>query len=339
LALVGALALTAAACGSDNNSTSPGGSTSVTGSVNVSGSSTVQPISSLVAETFAGANPDVNIMVNGPGTGDGFVLFCEGKTDINDASRPIEDSEAKDCKNAGIHYVELKIGLDGITLMTNPSNDAVTCLTTTDLYALFGPESTDFKKWSDANALDAELGGAGTFPDDDLTIIAPGTESGTYDAFIELVGIEDTATSQGVPAAKAATLRTDYQSSANDNQIIQGIEGSPTALGFTGFAFADLQGDKVKKLGVDAGDGCIEPTTDTIADGSYPLSRSLYVYVNTDNLTSNDALKAYVDYYLSDEGITSVTDADYVAIPADQLVQTRDDWAAVTTAMSASTSA
>jgi phosphate transport system substrate-binding protein len=325
-----ALSLTAAACGSDTTTT-PGGSASgdlsgLTGDVNVSGSSTVLPISTAVAEKFAQLAPQVSIKVDGPGTGDGFILFCEGKTDISDASRPIEDSEAAACKDAGIHYVELKIGLDGITVMTSPDNGSVTCLTDADLYALFGPESNGFANWADANPLDVEVGGDGALPDAPLTISAPGTESGTYDAFIELVGIEDIALSQGVSEDKAATLRTDYPSSPNDNVIIQGVEGSPSSLGFTGFAYADLQGEGVKKLGVDGGDGCIDPTAETIADGSYPLSRSLYIYVNTDEAASNDALAAYVDYYLSDEGIASVTESDYVAIPSNDLETTRQAW-------------
>ena len=114
---------------------------SMAGAVAISGSSTVLPISQLVAENFSTANPDAQISVDGPGTGDGFILFCEGKTDISDASRQIEPEEAKACKKAGINYVELEIGLDGITVMTNPANSSITCLNDGDLYALFGPES------------------------------------------------------------------------------------------------------------------------------------------------------------------------------------------------------
>jgi phosphate transport system substrate-binding protein len=327
-ACVVAFAVTAAACSSSSSSGGAGGSSNaaLTGSINISGSSTVLPISQLVAEQFSGTNPDVQISVDGPGTGDGFVLFCKGKTEISDASRPIADDEVTACQKKGINYVELKIGLDGITVMTNPANDAVTCLNDGDLYALFGPQSEGFEKWSDANSLAAKVGGTGNFPDAPLTITAPGEESGTYDAFIELSGIEDTAIAQGVPEDDAAALRHDYQSSPDDNVIIQAIEGDDTALGFVGFAYADQQGESVKKIQIDGGDGCVEPSANTIADGSYPLSRSLFVYVNTDKAASNPALKAFVDYYLSDEGIQAVTDADYVAIPSDQLDATRQTW-------------
>lgn len=325
---VAALAVVTAACGS---SSTPGGSSSgggdLNGSVTVSGSSTVQPISQLVAETFSANNPNVQISVDGPGTGDGFVLFCEGKTDINDASRQIEPEEAKACKKNGVNYTELEIGLDGITVMTSPANTAVTCLNKGDLYALFGPQSEGFSTWTDANSLAQQVGGTGNFPDAPLTIVAPGEESGTYDSFISLAGIEDTALAQGVSADQAASLRPDYQSSPNDNVIITGIEGSDTSLGFVGFAYADQQGSSVTKLQIDGGSGCVEPSAGTIGDGSYPLSRSLYLYVNTGKAAGNPSLKAFVDFYLSDEGIGSVGAADYVDLPADRIDATRQAWA------------
>ena len=326
---VTAMATVTAACGSSSSSSSGGsaGAGDLSGSVSVSGSSTVQPISQLVAETFSGNNPSVQISVDGPGTGDGFVLFCEGKTDVNDASRQIEPEEAKACKKNGVNYTELEIGLDGITVMTNPNDTAVTCLNKGDLYSLFGPQSEGFSSWADANALAQQVGGTGNFPDAPLTITAPGEESGTYDSFISLAGIEDTALAQGVAADQAASLRPDYQSSPNDNVIIQGIEGSDTSLGFVGFAYADQQGGSVTKLQIDGGSGCVEPSKDTISNGSYPLSRSLYIYVNTDEAASNPSLKAYVDYYLSDEGIASVGAADYVDLPADRIAATRQVWA------------
>jgi phosphate transport system substrate-binding protein len=325
---VAALALVAAACSSDSSTSSAGSVADLTGSINISGSSTVLPISQLVTEQFSAANPDVQTSVDGPGTGDGFVLFCEGKTDISDASRPIADDEKKACSKGGINYVELKIGLDGITVMTNPANTGVTCLNDGDLYALFGPESDGIDTWSGADSLAKKVGGTGNFPDLPLAITAPGEESGTYDAFIELVGIEDIALSQGVPEDKAATLRTEgYQTSPNDNVIIQAMEGNDSPLGYTGFAYADQQGENIKKIQIDGGDGCVEPSAETIADGSYPLSRSLFIYVNTDKAASSPALKAFVDYYLSDEGIQAVTESDYVAIPQDQLDATRQAWA------------
>jgi len=322
------LSLLAAACGGgDDGGTGDTGSVDLTGTITISGSSTVQPISSLVAELFnQDVAPNVSISVDGPGTGDGFVLFCGGETDIQDASRPIEQEEMDACAQAGVEYVELEIAFDGITVMTNPAN-SVECLNLGDLYALFGPESQGFASWSDANQLATEVGGTGNFPDAPLEITAPGQESGTYDAFIELAGFEDTALGRGVPEDQAAALRKDYQPSPDDNVIISAMEGSPSALGFVGFAYAQEAGDQVKELQVDGGNGCVAPSVDTIADGSYPLSRSLYIYVNTAKLAENTSVKAFVDYYLSDDGlVTGVTESGYVQLPADRVDATRAAW-------------
>jgi len=328
-----ALGLVVAACSSDSSSSATDGATGstgaadLTGSIVISGSSTVEPISSLVAELFNDTSPNVAISVDGPGTGDGFVLFCNGETDISDASRQIEPEEAKACKKSGIDYTELEIGLDGITVMTNPANSGVECLNLGDLYALFGPESTGIDTWSGADSLAKQVGGTGGFPDAPLEITAPGEESGTYDSFIDLAGIEDTALAQGVPEDQAASLRSDYTGSPDDNVIITAMEGSDSALGFVGFAYAQEAADQVKEIQVDGGSGCVAPTTDTISDGSYPLSRSLYIYVNNAKLADSAALKAFVDYYVSDEGLnTAVTETGYVPLPADRITATQSTW-------------
>ena len=331
-ALVALLALTlvSAACGSDDDGGGSGdtGGTDVSGSITISGSSTVEPISSVVAEEFNADNPDVQISVDGPGTGDGFELFCKGEIDIADASRPIEDEEAKACQKAGIEYTELEVGLDGVTVMTNPENADVTCLNFGDLYALFGPESDGIDTWNGADSLAQQVGGTGGFPDAPLEITAPGEESGTYDAFIDLAGIEDTAIAQGVPEDEAAALRSDYQSSPNDNVIITAMEGSPSSLGFVGFAFAEQAGDQIKEIQVDGGDGCVEPSADTISDASYPLSRSLYIYVSNEAMARPE-VKSYVDFYLTDDSLASdglLEQVGYIALPADRIDATRSAW-------------
>ena len=211
----------------------------VTGSIIVSGSSTVEPISSAIAEALKAANPDFNYTVTGPGTGDGFKTFCAGETDISDASRKIKDEgEADVCAAAGIEYVELAIAYDGITILTSPDT-ALECLSFADLYALTGPESTGFKKWTSASALAKELGSNTAFPDGDLALTGPGEESGTYDSYLELVldkiGTERKTTD---PTAKHTLTRPDYIASANDNAIIEGI-ATPGSLGWVGFAFAE----------------------------------------------------------------------------------------------------
>ena len=322
-------AIGAAACSSGGDGDATGAS-GLSGQVVISGSSTVQPISSIVAEIFNESNPDVQISVDGPGTSDGFELFCNGDTDISDASRPIEDEEKQACSDNGIEYVELEIAFDGITVMTNPENGDVECLNLGDLYALFGPESEDFESWSDASDLANEVGGTDDFPDAPLEITAPGEESGTYDAFIDLAGIEDIALERGVAEDQAAALRKDYQPSPDDNVIIQAMEGSPSSLGFVGFAFAEEAGDQIKEIQVDGSGGCIAPSAETIADASYPLSRSLYIYVSTASLADNPAVKGYVDFYLSDDALTGpeglVGQVGYVPLPQDRIDATRGSW-------------
>lgn len=326
LAGVAILALVATACGDDNgdgNNTSDGGAT---GSLNISGSSTVEPITSLVAEKFRTENPDVTeIAVDNPGTSDGFELFCNGETDINDASRQIDEEEVAACSENGIEPIELEVGLDALSVIGNPSNP-ISCLNFGDLYALFGPESEGFANWSDANALAAEVGGNGGFPDQALTIVAPGDESGTYGSFIDLVGTDDLAEERKVDEAIAGDLRPDYQISADDNVIIDNAAGTEGGLGFVGFAFAQNAADTIKEFEVDGGDGCVAPGADAVIDGSYPLGRSLYIYVNPVKLEENPALQPFVDFYLSDEGLASVEEVEYISLPDDRIQATRDAW-------------
>jgi phosphate transport system substrate-binding protein len=329
-ALSGLLLL--AACGnSSGDSPSPGGSTgtTLTGEIVISGSSTVEPISSIVASDFNAANPEVQYSVDGPGTGDGMALLCDGSIDIADASRAIEDDEAAICEENGINFIELQIGIDGISVITSPENTDVTCLSFADLYALTGPESEGFDTWDAANGLADEIGSGDfgeihtPYPSKALDITAPGEESGTYDTYVTLA-IEPLGEERGQDPADAT--RPDYVSQADDNVIIENIAGSDGSLGWVGFAFADLNSDTVTSLEVDGGDGCVAPTTETIASGDYPMSRPLFIYVNTDEAAARPELAAFVEYYLSDEGIAAVTEADYIAVEPDVLEATRTAW-------------
>jgi phosphate transport system substrate-binding protein len=334
LAVLLPLLLLAAACGdgdddSGNAGASEGDGTEVSGEVNVTGSSTVEPISTAVAELFQEDNGDVTVNVDGPGTGDGFEIFCNGEADITDASRAIEQEEADACQQNGVEYIELKVAFDGLSVLTNPANEDVTCLTFADLYALVGPESEGVDNWSDAQALATELGSSTELPDASLDITAPGEESGTYDSFIELaLGdiAEERVAAGSLSEDQAETTRPDYQASGDDNVIIEGIQGSDTSLGWVGFAFAEEAGDGVKELEVDGGDGCVGPSAETISDGSYPLSRPLFIYVNKATAEDNAAVAAYVDFYLGDEGIASVEEVGYVALPDDQFSETTTAW-------------
>lgn len=337
VALPVAAALLLGACGSDGEdgaSTDGGGSDA--GTVNISGSSTVAPISTRVAELLEETGNASTVNVDGPGTGDGFVLFCDGETDISNASRPIKAEEDDVCKENGVDYIELKIAFDGLSVITNPDNDAVACLNFPDLYALAGPESQGFESWADAQALAAELGSETSFPDAPLDITAPGEESGTYDSFIELAlsDIAEARAEEGkITEDQIETTRPDYQSSGDDNIILQGIEGSKTSFGWVGLSYVTESGGKVKSIPIasEPGGDCVEPTPETVADGTYPIARALYIYVNKAKAESNQALADYVDFYLSDEGIAAVTEVDYVAVPDDQLEATRKVWTDRTT--------
>jgi phosphate transport system substrate-binding protein len=329
----------ATGAGTDEPAADPAEAGSSDGDVAISGSSTVAPISSLIADVFNEEGSPANITVDDPGTGDGFALFCEGDTDISDASRPIKEEEAAACDAAGIEFIELEIAFDGITVLTNSANDAVECLTTADLYALLGPESDGFAEWSDAAELAAALGSTTDRPAAPLDVTAPGTESGTYDAFLELAiapSAQAPVEAGAITEDEAGALRGDYSSQADDNAIISGIEGSDSSLGFVGFAFAEGAGDAVKELEIDAGDGCAAPSIDTIADGSYPLSRSLFIYVNAAAAEEDPAVAEYVDFYLDDASLGAlVEEAGYVPLPEDRRVAAQERWDARTTGTAA----
>jgi phosphate transport system substrate-binding protein len=348
--LAAAFLLAAAACGSDDTETTDttaaedGGATTaaedasetseaaseepatdggeLSGEIVISGSSTVEPISIAVAEAYAAEQPDVNVSVSGPGTGDGFKQFCAGEIDISDASRAIREEEAATCEEAGISYVELKVGIDGLAVVTSAENTAVACLSFGDLYALAGPESAGMTNWADANDLAIEVGGNGGLPDAELLISAPGPESGTYDSFVELV-LTDIAEERG----QEPGARVDYSSAADDNVIIETITGTPTSFGWVGYAFAD-QADGVKMIPVseEAGGDCIAPEPQTIASNTYPIARDLFVYVNTAKADENPALADFVDFYVTFGLDEAVALADYVPLADDAKAETVAAW-------------
>ncbi len=276
----------------------------LSGSIFVSGSSTVEPISIAAGNAFADMAPGVAVTVEGPGTGDGFAKFCNGETDVSDASRAIKAEEAEACAAAGIEFIELVVAVDGLSVITSVENTAVECLSFVDLYALLGPDATGVNNWADAGAAADEIASTVTdlgavhtpYPDAELSVTAPGEESGTFDSFVEIV-IAKVGDALGV---EDANVRPDYTASPNDNVIIEGISANPTSLGWVGFAFVEENLDVVKPLQVDGGDGCIEPTPETIASGEFPIARDLFIYVNANNLETNEALAPFIDFYVNE---------------------------------------
>jgi len=357
-----ALTLVAAACGSDDDSgsdtsdaavttddattdagtdtsdtpTDAAGGGDISGSLLISGSSTVEPISAAVGDAFADANPSVAVTVNGPGTGDGFAQFCAGETDISDASRAIKAEEAETCAANGIDFIELKVAVDGLSVITSAENEELECLSFVDLYALLGPDATGIDNWSGATDLADEFAATVTdfgavqtpYPDASLTVTAPGEESGTFDSFVEIV-IVPVGEALGV---EDANVRPDYTASPNDNVIIEGIGANPTSLGWVGFAFVEENLATVKPIQVDGGEGCVEPTPETIASGEFPISRDLFIYVSVPKLEENPALAPFVDYYLN-EGVTALVgtgdgQVPYVPLSDDTLAEQVAVWEA-----------
>jgi phosphate transport system substrate-binding protein len=304
----------------------------VAGSVFASGSSTVEPVTLIVAEKFHERDPSFSYQVEGPGTGDGFALFCNGETDVSNASRPIDPAEIETCQANGIRFAELLVANDGLSVITSSRNDAIDCLSFVDLYALLGPESQGIRRWSDAEPLARELTdafgdrfGSATlpYPTSQLVVTAPGEESGTFDTFVEIV-IGPIADERGTDH----TTRPDYVASPNDNVILEGIAGTTSSLGWVGMAFAEEGEGLVRQLAVDGGAGCVLPSPEAVADGAYPIARPLFVYVNTGRAAESEALREFVEFYLSTAGLASAADVGYVPLTDDQAAASRAEWQA-----------
>jgi len=337
-AVVGLSTVSLAGVASATTPTEPAGG-DVSGQVVVSGSSTVEPISIAVGAAFSDLNSGVAVTVDGPGTGDGFARFCAGETDISDASRPIKDEEMATCEENGIEFIELPVAIDGLSVITSAQNDAIECLSFVDLWALLGPDALGVNNWADASATADEVAGTVTdlgavhtpYPDAELTVTAPGEESGTFDSFVEIV-----LASVGKELGADDVLpRLDYTASPNDNVIVEGIAANATSLGWVGFAFVEENLDVIKPLQVDGGDGCVEPTPETIASGEFPIARNLFIYVNAQKAEENEAVAAYVDYYLS-EGVSTLVgpgegQVPYVPLSEAVLEASRANWADRTT--------
>ena len=303
----------------------------VTGAINVSGSSTVEPISTAVAEAFAAANPGFTYTVEGPGTGDGFKKFCAGETDISDASRKIKDEEAKACADAGIEYVELKIAYDGMSVLTSVNNKAIACLSFADLYALIGPESTGFAKWSDAAAIAKELGS---------NTVVPGRRPVASPARARSPA-RSTASSSSpwTPSPRRATRSrkaratpppapTTRRRPTTTRSSTASPAPTPRSAGWASHSPRRTRTRSRRSRSPRMPNGtCVAPDTATISDGSYPLSRSLYIYVNKAKAAANPAVVSYVDYYLADGTISKVLETvPYVNLPADVLAETASTW-------------
>src|SRR5688500_17559965 len=301
-ALLLVVGLLAGACGDDDSADASGADdTELSGSVTIDGSSTVAPLSEAVAEEFNAEQPGVDVSVGTSGTGGGFKRFCNDGIDIADASRPIKDEEKAACTAKGVEYTELRVGLDGLAVVTSAQNAFVECLSFEQLALIFkeGGAST----WDQVDP---------KFPKEKIAIFAPGTDSGTYDFFVEeVLGAPDK------PESTKPRPPDSYTASENDNTIVQGIEGEENSWGYFGFAYyqENKEGLKDIKVSEKAGGACVEPTNETVESGEYPLSRPLFIYVKKTAMARPE-VKEFVRFYLETTP-ELIEEVGYVAAPAE----------------------
>ncbi|MFB6157414.1 MAG: phosphate ABC transporter substrate-binding protein PstS family protein [Haloferacaceae archaeon] len=264
--VAGATGLAGCTTGESGGSGS-GGSDGLSGEIAIAGSSTVFPIASAVAEKFQEKHSGVDISVQSTGSGGGFSnFFCPGKTDFNNASRPIKPEEKQLCRDNGVEWHEVTIATDALTVVVNNEADFVDYLTVDELVRIWGPDAGSGQKWSDIRS---------EFPDEEIERYGAAETSGTFDYFTEAVMGEEGAHTQ------------DYQATEDDNTIVQGVSGSKYAIGYFGFAYYQGNKDKVKALAIDDGDGePVEPTLQNAKTGEYtPLSRPLFTYPSKEAMT------------------------------------------------------
>jgi len=296
-ALTTAIIATGFACAQDPKN--------VSGSIEVDGSSTVYPLTTAIDEDFRAAGSKVKVNVGSSGTGGGFKRFATGDIDISNASRPIKKEEAEAAKKAGVEFIEIPVAYDGLSIVVNKKNTFIDYITMDDLRMIFRA-GNPAKSWKDVRP---------NWPDQPIKIFSPGTDSGTFDYFKEEV------------VGKEGKIRSDLEASEDDNVLVSGVAGNEFAIGFFGYSYYVANKDKIRIVKVDAGKGAIEPTPQTIEDGTYaPFSRPLFIYVNKKS-AARPEVKAFVDFYLKNvSGLTE--ELGFVKLPDDILGRASKNWAA-----------
>jgi phosphate transport system substrate-binding protein len=292
VALACLLLLLLPACGRDRPSAAPPAETTdedplggfeevqLTGRIQVDGSSTVAPLVSLAAERFRKEEPKVRVSIGVSGTGGGFERFCRDETDLSNASREIKDGERQLCEKNRVSFFELQVANDGISVVVNKDNSWAKCLTVEQLKAIWEPKSK-VASWKDVDP---------SFPDEKLSLFGAGTDSGTFDYFTEAIVGEEGAS------------RSDYTPSEDDNVTVRGVAGNKGALGYFGLSYYLENRERLRAVAIDGGDGCVEPSVETVQDGKYkPLSRPLLMYVNEDSLADKEAIDPFLTFLLDNE--------------------------------------
>ncbi|MFD2516740.1 PstS family phosphate ABC transporter substrate-binding protein [Salinimicrobium flavum] len=291
LILLAAVSFTVMSCG---NNKKDDGSTSIS----IDGSSTVYPVTEAMAEEFRNEDPKTDITIGVSGTGGGFKKFGRGESDIANASRPIKDDERAIAEENNISFVELEVAYDGLAVIVHPENDWVDCFTVEQLKMIWEPGAQGtITRW---NQIDP------AWPDEEIHLFGPGVASGTFDYFTEAI------------VGKSGSSRGDYTASEDDNVLVQGVSGDKYGLGFFGLAYFEENSNKLRLVGVDGGEGCVKPSIETVSNGSYaPLSRPLFVYVNSSSVKNNPKVIDFINFYL-DEASSLLKDVGYVPLTPEE---------------------
>lgn len=290
-AMIGS-ALVLGACGAQGGAENGSGE-QLSGNVKMDGSSTVAPIMEAVNEEYAATQPDVKVSIGVSGSGGGFEKFIAGETDLSNASRPIKDEEKQKLEEAGIDFTEFEVAKDGLTIVVNKENDWAEDMTVEDLQKLW-VEDGKTKKWSDINP---------EWPDEEVKFYSPGTDSGTYDYFNEVILEEKDMVKQNI------------QLSEDDNVLVQGVTGDKNAIGFFGYAYYLANKEELKAVKI----GGVEPNNETIESGEYtPLSRPLFVYAKNASVKDNEAVYDFMKFTL-DNSAEMAEAVGYVSLPEDKI--------------------
>ena len=279
-------------------------SAALRGAIRIDGSSTVYPITEAVAEEFSKQASKVNVSVGISGTGGGFKRFCVGETDITDASRPITPSEVTLAAEKKVEYIEIPVAYDALTVVVNPKNDWVKSLTVEQVRKIYSAAGAA-KTWKDLDP---------TWPDRPLKVFSPGTDSGTFDYFKEVV------------IGKEGNVRSDMSVSEDDNALVMGVAGNLDGIGYFGLAYFEENQSKLRAIPIDGGKGPVAPSAKSVNDGTYtPLSRPLFIYVNRKSADRTE-VQAFIDFYLKEAGELA-REVGYVNMPEEILARAKARWA------------
>jgi phosphate transport system substrate-binding protein len=279
----------------------------VSGDIITAGSSTVFPVSERMAELFQQEGYTGNITVDMIGSGAGFERFCKaGESDISNASRPIRASEVDDCRAIGREPLEFRVGTDALAVVVSTQNDFLTSISKEDLAKVFGGEYTN---WNQVNP---------AYPDGKITLYSPGTDSGTFDYFIEEVMDAQYGRGNGT----AAILGVEgIQLSEDDNVLVNGVVGDPFAIGYFGYAYYAENTTRLKALHIND----VEPTQANVDNGTYPLARPLFIYSTAQIMEEKPQVAAFIAFYLLNLD-DNIIDVGYFPAPANAIYASWGKW-------------